>query len=166
MVLGLLTAIAACPAIIGTTEAVRSGQNKNAKEKHRGQKTNLVATCVKSTSQSAQINGGMVVLKNHKVRNFSFAYVTRQSKEGRPYTLSHSLTHIRAFSSTSKHHRTSTSLWKTTSNSKNPPVTPSPAIISLTRSTTGAGKAKGSSRPSALGPRNSIGYMWTKIPMR
>lgn len=68
MVLGLLTAIAACPAIIGTTEAVRSGQNKNAKEKHRGQKTNLVASCVKSSSQSAQINGGMVVLKNHKVR--------------------------------------------------------------------------------------------------
>lgn len=67
MVLGLLTAIAACPAIIGTTEAVRSGQNKNAKEKHRGQKTNLVASCVKSSSQSAQINGGMVVLKNHKV---------------------------------------------------------------------------------------------------
>ena len=68
MVLGLLTAIAACPAIIGTTEAVRSGQNKNAKEKHRGQKTNLIASCVKSSSQSAQINGGMVVLKNHKVR--------------------------------------------------------------------------------------------------
>lgn len=67
MVLGLLTAIAACPAIIGTTEAVRSGQNKNAKEKHRGQKTNLVASCVKTSSQSAQINGGMVVLKNHKL---------------------------------------------------------------------------------------------------
>ncbi|KAM0802638.1 hypothetical protein BDR22DRAFT_802901 [Usnea florida] len=67
MVLGLLTAIAACPAIIGTTEAVRSGQNKNAKEKHRGQKTNLIATCAKQSSQSAQINGGLVVLKNHKL---------------------------------------------------------------------------------------------------
>lgn len=67
MVLGLLTAIAACPAIIGTTEAVRSWQNKNAKEKHRGQKTNLVASCVKPSSQSAQINGGMVVLRNHKL---------------------------------------------------------------------------------------------------
>ena len=74
MVLGLLTAIAACPAIIGTTEAVRQGQNKNAKERHRGQKTNLVASCVKHSSQSAQINGGMVVLKNHKVR-----FLTRQN---------------------------------------------------------------------------------------
>ena len=93
MVLGLLTAIAACPAIIGTTEAVRSGQNKNAKEKHRGQKTNLVATCVKSTSQSAQINGGMVVLKNHKVRNFRFGYATSRAIERRKTI---PLTHIRA----------------------------------------------------------------------
>lgn len=80
MVLGLLTAIAACPAIIGTTEAVRSGQNKNAKEKHRGQKTNLVASCVKSSSQSAQINGGMVVLRNHKVR-FPFVSFLRYGME-------------------------------------------------------------------------------------
>jgi hypothetical protein len=30
MVLGIITAIAACPAIVGTTEAVRQGQRKNA----------------------------------------------------------------------------------------------------------------------------------------
>lgn len=42
MVLGLLKAIAACPAIIGTSEAVRQGQRKNAKEKHRDQKSNLL----------------------------------------------------------------------------------------------------------------------------
>ena len=165
MVLGLLTAIAACPAIIGTTEAVRSGQNKNAKEKHRGQKTNLVATCVKSTSQSAQINGGMVVLKNHKVRNIHFCLRHKQF-EGRKTLHTHSLTSALAFSSTSKHHRISTSLSKTTSNSKNLPLTPSLATTSHIRSTTGAGKAKGSSRPSALDLRNSIGYMWIKTPMR
>lgn len=109
MVLGLLTAIAACPAIIGTTEAVRSGQNKNAKEKHRGQKTNLVATCVKSTSQSAQINGGMVVLKNHKVRcAISLLPTSRANRKKGDHTHAHSLTHMRAFSSTSKHHKTST----------------------------------------------------------
>ena len=85
MVLGLLTAIAACPAIIGTTEAVRQGQHQNAKEKHRGQKTNLVASCVKNSSQSAQINGGMVVLKNHKVRFPSFA--PKSTKHGRKNTL-------------------------------------------------------------------------------
>ena len=81
MVLGLLTAIAACPAIIGTTEAVRQGQNQNAKEKHRGQKTNLVASCVKNSSQSAQINGGMVVLKNHKVRASFCPKITNMEKD-------------------------------------------------------------------------------------
>ena len=67
MVLGILTSIAACPAIIGTTEAVRQGQAQNKKEQHRGQKTNLVATCTKNSSQSGQINGGLIVLKNNKV---------------------------------------------------------------------------------------------------
>ena len=67
MVLGIITAIAACPAIIGTTEAVRKGQAQNAKEQHRGQKTNLVVSCTKQTSLSAQIDGGLVVLKNNKV---------------------------------------------------------------------------------------------------
>ena len=67
MVLGILTSIAACPAIIGTTEAVRQGQAQNKREQHRGQKTNLVATCTKNSSQSGQINGGLIVLKNNKV---------------------------------------------------------------------------------------------------
>ena len=67
MVLGILTSIAACPAIIGTTEAVRQGQAQNKREQHRGQKTNLVATCTKNSSQSSQINGGLIVLKNNKV---------------------------------------------------------------------------------------------------
>lgn len=69
MVLGLLTAIAACPAIIGTTEAVKQGQNKNAKEKHRGQKSNLITRCPNSkSSKKAQVDGGMVVLRKNKVR--------------------------------------------------------------------------------------------------
>ena len=67
MVLGILTSIAACPAIIGTTEAVRQGQAQNKREQHRGQKTNLVATCTKNSSQSSQINGGLIVLRNNKV---------------------------------------------------------------------------------------------------
>lgn len=69
MVLGLLTAIAACPAIIGTTEAVRQGQNKNAKEKHRGQKSNLIARCPNSkSSKRSQVDGRLVVLRENKVR--------------------------------------------------------------------------------------------------
>ena len=68
MVLGLLTAVAACPAIIGTTEAVKQGQMKNAKEKHRGQKSNLVASCSSKSSKRAQIDGGLIVLRNNKAR--------------------------------------------------------------------------------------------------
>ena len=71
MVLGILTAVAACPAIIGTTEAVRQGQKKNAKEKHRGQKANLVVSCPNRSSHSAQIEGGLVVLRNNKVCTFT-----------------------------------------------------------------------------------------------
>ncbi len=67
MVLGILTSIAACPAIIGTTEAVRQGQAQNAREKHRGTKTNLTAKTTKKSSQSPQIDGGMIVLRDHKV---------------------------------------------------------------------------------------------------
>lgn len=75
MVLGILTAIAACPAIIGTTEAVRQGQVQNKREQHRGQKTHLVASCTKNSSQSGQINGGMVVLKDHKVCLFPCSHL-------------------------------------------------------------------------------------------
>ena len=152
MVLGLLTAIAACPAIIGTTEAVRSGQNKNAKERHRGQKTNLVANCVKSSSQSAQINGGKVVLKNHKVRLILFAL-----QLGNSYS---------CISCTSKQFRTSTSQSKTNWSSKSLPATHLQATSCRTPNTTGAGKAKGSSRPLGPAPHSSTGYTWTRTPTR
>lgn len=67
MVLGLLTAIAACPAIIGTTEAVRQGQRNNAKEKHRGQKSNLIVSCPKKSSHCSTIDGRVVILHHKKV---------------------------------------------------------------------------------------------------
>ncbi len=68
MVLGIITAIAACPAIIGTTEAVRQGQKKSAKEQHRGLKTNLIVSCYRPTRLGREISGGSVVLRNNKVR--------------------------------------------------------------------------------------------------
>jgi hypothetical protein len=71
MVLGILTAIAACPAIIGTTEAVRQGQRSKAREGHRGRKSNLIASCVTPSRVSSEVNGGTVVLCNNKVRNAS-----------------------------------------------------------------------------------------------
>lgn len=67
MVLGILTAIAACPAIIGTTEAVRQGQKQNAKEKHRGLKTNLIVNASTISRSGREINGCQVVLSSDKL---------------------------------------------------------------------------------------------------
>lgn len=67
MVLGILTAVAACPAIIGTTEAVRSSQRQNAREEHRGRKNNLTVTLPVRNSYSQQFDGAMVVLKDNKL---------------------------------------------------------------------------------------------------
>jgi len=67
MVLGLLTAIAACPAIVGTTEAIRQGQRNNAKERHRGRKSNLVVSCSDPSPRSREINGGSIVLRDKKL---------------------------------------------------------------------------------------------------
>jgi hypothetical protein len=68
MVLGILTAIAACPAIIGTTEAVRQGQRQNAREKHRGLKTNLSISCSRATRSGREIDQCEVVLSENKVK--------------------------------------------------------------------------------------------------
>ncbi|CAI4212320.1 unnamed protein product [Parascedosporium putredinis] len=45
MVLGVLTAIAACPAIVGTNEAIQMTQKNQMKQMHRERKTNLVVSC-------------------------------------------------------------------------------------------------------------------------
>jgi hypothetical protein len=71
MVLGILTAIAACPAIIGTTEAVRQGQRQSAKEKHRGVKTNLFVNCSGTSRAAKEVDGCQVVLNSGKVGHFS-----------------------------------------------------------------------------------------------
>lgn len=67
MVLGLLSAIAACPAIIGTTEAVKHGQNANARERHRGRKSNLLVELPSKNPYSPKFDRSLVVLKDNKV---------------------------------------------------------------------------------------------------
>lgn len=68
MVLGILTSLAACPAIVGTTEAVRQGQRTNKKEEHRGRKSNLLVTCSDPSRKARDIHGGTIVLRDNKVR--------------------------------------------------------------------------------------------------
>ncbi|KAF2107381.1 hypothetical protein BDV96DRAFT_506319 [Lophiotrema nucula] len=67
MVLGILTAIAACPAIIGTTEAVRQGQKQSAKERHRGLKTKLFVGCSTASRNGKEVDGSEVVLSDNKL---------------------------------------------------------------------------------------------------
>jgi hypothetical protein len=67
MVLGILTSIAACPAIIGTTEAVRQGQTQNRRQSHRGRKSNLQVSCSDPSKKARDIHGGYVVLRDNKL---------------------------------------------------------------------------------------------------
>jgi hypothetical protein len=67
MVLGIITSIAACPAIIGTTEAVRQGQTQNRREAHRSKKSNLLVTCSDPSRKARDIHGGTIVLLDGKV---------------------------------------------------------------------------------------------------
>ncbi|KAH7119401.1 hypothetical protein B0J13DRAFT_532497 [Dactylonectria estremocensis] len=77
MVLGLLTAIAACPAIVGTTEAIRQGQRKNAREQHRGVKSNLIVSCDSTSPAGREVDGCAIVLRNNKL------YIAVTKTEGR-----------------------------------------------------------------------------------
>lgn len=67
MVLGLLTAIAACPAIVGTAEAVRYGEKQNQRDEHRGRKNELRITLHRHSGNSFLFDGASVVLKDNKL---------------------------------------------------------------------------------------------------
>jgi hypothetical protein len=84
MVLGLITAIAACPAIIGTTEAVRHGQKQNQREEHRGRKYNLSVTLHRPSYYTKQFSGAPVVLRDGK-----FLVDTRQDVNALPEKQQH-----------------------------------------------------------------------------
>jgi hypothetical protein len=67
MVLGVLSAVVACPAIVGTTEAIRHGQKQNQREEHRGRKYNLTVTLLKPSCYTSQFNSAPIVLCNNKL---------------------------------------------------------------------------------------------------
>jgi hypothetical protein len=66
MVFGILTAVAACPAIIGTTEAIRHGQKQNNREEHRGRKYHLTVTLLRRSVYSPRFDKAPIVLKDNK----------------------------------------------------------------------------------------------------
>lgn len=67
MVFGLLSAVAAVPAIVGTTEAIKQGQQANAREQHRGRKSNMIITLPSRNRYSQKFDNALIVLKDGKV---------------------------------------------------------------------------------------------------
>ena len=67
MVFPILIAIVSAPALLGTQEAIRQSQSKEKREEHRARRCNLIASCVKSSMRSREINGRPVVLRNNKL---------------------------------------------------------------------------------------------------
>ncbi|KAF1967081.1 hypothetical protein BU23DRAFT_411406, partial [Bimuria novae-zelandiae CBS 107.79] len=67
MVLSILIAIVSAPALLGTQEAIRQSQSKEKREEHRARRCNLIASCVKSSMRSREINGRPIVLKDGKL---------------------------------------------------------------------------------------------------
>ncbi|KAF2493414.1 hypothetical protein BU16DRAFT_541106 [Lophium mytilinum] len=67
MVLSILTAVLLAPALLGTQESIRQSQAQEKREEHRARRCNLIATCVKSSLRSREIDGRPIVLRNGKL---------------------------------------------------------------------------------------------------
>ncbi|KAF1836163.1 hypothetical protein BDW02DRAFT_254698 [Decorospora gaudefroyi] len=67
MVLSILIAAITAPGLLGSQEAIRQSQSKEKREEHRARRCNLIATCVKSSNRSREINGRQIVLRNGKL---------------------------------------------------------------------------------------------------
>jgi hypothetical protein len=67
MVVGLITAIAAGPAIFGTSEGIRIGQSRDKRDEARGRRCNLIVNCSSQSQHANELNGRQVVLLNEKV---------------------------------------------------------------------------------------------------
>jgi hypothetical protein len=78
MVLSILIATIVAPGLLGSQEAIRQSQSKEKKEEHRARRCNLIATCVKSSPRSREINGRQVVLRNGKL------WIDTETEDGSP----------------------------------------------------------------------------------
>ncbi|KAJ4982923.1 hypothetical protein SVAN01_11590 [Stagonosporopsis vannaccii] len=79
MVLGILIAAITAPGLLGSQEAIRQGQSKDKREEHRARRCNLIASCLKTSSRSREINGRSVVLRNGKL------WIETTSEGGEPF---------------------------------------------------------------------------------
>ncbi|KAF2853189.1 hypothetical protein T440DRAFT_368018, partial [Plenodomus tracheiphilus IPT5] len=67
MVLSILIATITAPGLLGSQEAIRQSQSQEKKEEHRARRCNLIATCVKSSRLSREINDRPIVLRNSRL---------------------------------------------------------------------------------------------------
>lgn len=67
MVLSILIATISAPGLLGSQEAIRQSQSNDKREEHRARRCNLIATCVKSSRRSRELDGRPVVLKNGRL---------------------------------------------------------------------------------------------------
>lgn len=79
MVLGILIATITAPGLLGSQEAIRQGQSKDKREEHRAHRCNLIASCVKSSPRSREIDGRPVVLRNGKL------WIDTTTADGEPF---------------------------------------------------------------------------------
>ncbi|KAH6682707.1 hypothetical protein B0J14DRAFT_646938 [Halenospora varia] len=63
MLLALITA----PALLATNEAIRQGQTKDRREEHRARRSNLIVSCVESSTLSHEIDHRQVALKHNRL---------------------------------------------------------------------------------------------------
>ncbi|KAL5433735.1 hypothetical protein PMIN07_012410 [Paraphaeosphaeria minitans] len=79
MVLPILIALVSAPALLGTQEAIRQSQSKEKREEHRARRCNLIASCVKSSLRSREINDRPIVLRDGKI------WIDTGTSDGNPY---------------------------------------------------------------------------------
>lgn len=79
MVLSIIIAVIAAPGLLGSQEAIRQSQAKEKKEEHRARRCNLIATCIRSSLSSREIDGRPVVLRNGKL------WIDTGTKDGGPF---------------------------------------------------------------------------------
>ncbi|ORY67732.1 uncharacterized protein BCR38DRAFT_483338 [Pseudomassariella vexata] len=84
MVLSMLLAISVCPAMLGTQEAIRQSQSDNRREQHRGRRCNLIATCVKPSIRSGEINHKSIVLRDSKLYINTGTALDEELESGQP----------------------------------------------------------------------------------
>ncbi|KAF3040037.1 hypothetical protein E8E11_007392 [Didymella keratinophila] len=79
MVLGILIAAITAPGLLGSQEAIRQGQSKDRREEHRARRCNLIASCIKPSPRSREIDGRPVVLRNGKL------WIDTTTADGEPF---------------------------------------------------------------------------------